>query len=328
METLETRKSRIKIESGLEKMDGTHPELPVALEKDGKAKALAFFDIDETLLSLRSMTKHALSQLYPQEADKDELQRIDLLGNKLGHSYRGHDRLIEIYENGHKKWIDPERYWRERYLPNEKDIDGKDGVAHKRAAENAAKYAEIATKLIEEEYKSHPEKFEEIKLKPIFHLAELYQRLGIPMVLMTANPGKYANAIAKILGLADLFLDLATDEMMIGGGKERAMEHLIKGLESKGVKIARDRLIAVGDSIRGDVGTLRGVKGATGQKGVLVLHNRAALEKIQQQIKDDPSLRDIVENIDVDGIVLNEVPVNERGNPRFGGKSREFIARL
>ena len=320
---------RVQVESNLEGIDGTRKKISVLLEKDQKARALAFFDIDETLASLSFLAKPSIHKLFPQEKDADELQRVNLLGYKLGTSFREHDRLIEIYEGGHREWIDPEKYRKERYEPNKEDIDGEEGMAHKRAAESVAKYDVVAAQVTEEEYQQHPEKFEEVKIKPMLHLAELYQRLGMPMVLMTANPRQYALAVAKVLDLADMFIDIGTDETMKGGGKEKAMEYLIKVMESKGIKISLDRLIAVGDSIRGDVGSLAKVSGVTSPKGVLILHDQAAVEEIKKQIASDSALQELVSAIDTEAIALNAVPLDSKGKPHLGSAvRREFLTRL
>jgi phosphoglycolate phosphatase-like HAD superfamily hydrolase len=71
----------------------------------------------------------------------------------------------------------------------------------------------------------------------------------------TANAKVFVDKLAKYLKLSDIFLDIATDETMAGGGKELAIHHLISKLESKGITIPINHFIFVGDSIRGDIGT-------------------------------------------------------------------------
>ena len=181
-------------------------------------------------------------------------------------------------------------------------------------------------------YKQNPEEFEKSNVTPIFKLAQMYFRLGIPMVGFTANARVFVDKLAKYLKLSDIFLDIATDETMVGGGKEIAIHHLIDKLESKGIPIPKDRLIFVGDSLRGDIGTM-----LTAQKqnkeihghGILVLKNKDALIEIERQINADPKLRHIVDSIDVHGLVVSDVPLDEKGKPMFLSRFREqFLRKL
>ena len=110
------------------------------------------------------------------------------------------------------------------------------------------KYVMNYTKIIRAE-------FEKANIAPIFKLAQMYSRLGIPMVGFTANAKVLVDKLAKYLKLSDIFLDIATDETMQGGGKEVAIKYLIDELESKGIPIPKGRMIFVGDSLRGDIGT-------------------------------------------------------------------------
>ena len=119
---------------------------------------------------------------------------------------------------------------------------------------------------------------------------------------------------------------------MVGGGKEIAIHHLIGKLESKGIPIPFNRFIFVGDSLRGDIGTSLTAKGKnqgiSGQ-GILVLKDRNALLETEKQINADPNLRRIADNIDVHGLIVSEVPLDEKGNPMLLSRFREqFLKKL
>jgi hypothetical protein len=77
-------------------------------------------------------------------------------------------------------------------------------------------------------------------------------------------------------------------------------------------------MIFIGDSLRGDIGTSLTARekntGIFGQ-GILVLKDKNALIEIEKQINADSKLRKIVDNIDVYGFVVENVPLDEKGNP-------------
>jgi hypothetical protein len=138
--------------------------------------------------------------------------------------------------------------------------------------------------------------------------------------------------LAKYLKLSDIFIDIATDETMVGGGKEVAIKYLIDELESKGILIPKGRMIFVGDSLRGDIGTSLTARekneGIFGQ-GILVLKDKNSLLEIEKQINTDLELRHIADNIDVRGFVVDDVPLDEKGNPMLLSRFREkFLRKL
>ncbi|PJC49646.1 hypothetical protein CO033_00535 [Candidatus Nomurabacteria bacterium CG_4_9_14_0_2_um_filter_32_10] len=160
----------------------------------------------------------------------------------------------------------------------------------------------------------------------------MYARLGIPMVGFTANAKIFVEKLAKYLKLSDIFLDIATDETMAGGGKEIAIHYLISKLESKGIPMPEGRMIFVGDSLRGDIGTSLTAreknKGIFGQ-GILVLKDKNALIEIEKQINADPKLRDIADNINVNAFVVEDVPLDEEGNLMMLSRFRDqFLRKL
>jgi hypothetical protein len=127
-------------------------------------------------------------------------------------------------------------------------------------------------------------------------------------------------------------LDIATDEDMEGGGKEIAIDLLIKKLEAKGLSVPRRRLIFVGDSLRGDLGSSLikvGEKMNIRGTGVLVLKDKNAFLEIQKQINTDESLKRIAESMDIYGFVVSDVPLDERGKPLLLSRySKKFLRKL
>ncbi len=294
-------KKWISVPSELEGLDGKKKNIKVELMKDGQPRALAFFDIDGTLAHLEMVHGKAIAELFSDE-DPTELEQTYYRGFKLGNSFREFDRMRGIYvgidEVKHPEWKDPEIYLKERFIPHTKEIDESNNSAHNVAAAILKKYGEVAAQICDELYKKNPAEFEKANIAPIFKLAQMYSRLGIPMVGFTANAKVLVDKLAKYLKLSDIFLDIATDETMQGGGKEVAIKYLIDELESKGIPIPKGRMIFVGDSLRGDIGTSLTARennaGIFGQ-GILVLKDRDALLEIERQIDTDPKLRHIVQ---------------------------------
>lgn len=324
-------KKYTSVKSELEDVDGNKKDIKIKIMEDGKPRAMAFFDIDETLAHLDIIHGKAIAKLFPDE-DPKELEETYYKGFKLGNSYREFDRMRGIYIDGHNEWKDPEFYLNNRFIPNAKEIDEPGNEAHEIAARILKAYGEIAAQICDELYQKTPEEFKKSNIEPIFHLAKIYQRLGIPMVGFTANAKIFVEKLAKYLKLSDIFLDIATDETMAGGGKEIAIHYLINKLESKGISIPKDRLIFVGDSIRGDIGTSLTArlkdKEIHGQ-GILVLKDKGALIEIKKQISEDPELKSMVNSINIHGFVVDDVPSDEKGNPMLLSRFRDkFFEKL
>jgi hypothetical protein len=92
------------------------------------------------------------------------------------------------------------------------------------------------------------------------------------------------------------------------------------------------RMIFVGDSLRGDIGTSITAReknaGISGQ-GILVLEDNDALIEMEKQISANPELRHIADSIDVYGFVVGNVPLDERGDPMMLSRFREkFLKKL
>lgn len=320
----------VSVPSELEGLDGTKKDIKIELMEDGKPRALAFFDIDGTLVHLSGIHGKAIARLFPEQAAKDpaDLEETYYRGFKLGNSFREFDRMRGIYIDGHTEWKDPEVYLKERFFPNAKEIDEPGHMDHNIAAGILEEYGKVAADICDEIYQNNPEEFEKTNITPIFKLARMYAKLGIPMVGFTANARVLVEKLAKYLKLADLFLDITTDETMAGGGKEIAISYLLDNIKSKGIKIPHDRLIFVGDSLRGDIGTGISAEGMHKQ-GILVLKDKNELIEIERQINSDPKLRQIADSIDVSGLVVGDVPLDATGNPMLLSRFRDqFLKKL
>ncbi|MFA5840680.1 MAG: HAD family hydrolase [Candidatus Paceibacterota bacterium] len=320
----------ISVQSELEGLDGKK-DIKIELMEDGKPRAIAFFDIDGTLAHLSALHDKAIAKLFPDQ-EPVELEETYYKGFKLGNSFREFDRMRGIYIDGHTEWKDPEIYLKERFMPHAEEIDQPEHSAHNIAAAILKEYGEVAALLCDEMYQKNPEEFEKSNIAPIFKLAQIYARLGIPMVGFTANAKVLVDKLAKYLKLSDIFLDIATDETMVGGGKEIAIHTLIKKLELKGIPMPEGRMIFVGDSLRGDIGTSLTArnkdKGIFGQ-GILVLQDQNALIEAEKEINNDVNLRHIADNLDVYGFVTDDVPIDENGNPVLLARFRnQFIKKL
>lgn len=287
----------IFVESELTSVLGQKKTFRLELGDDGKTKACAFFDIDGTLADLRFLHEEAIRQLFP-EADPYELSEVYFAGFKLGNSFREFDRMHGIYREKRNEWKNPEVYRQERLLPKKEEIDRPGSELHTRAAEYAQCYSTAAAEVASRIHQRSPERFWEAKARPIFRLAEAYEKLAVPLSGITANGRDFALAVVKYIGLWELFLDVATDETTEGGGKEVGIAYLLKRFEGRGVPIARDRLIIVGDSLRGDVGSGTHLR-ELGAKvvGVLVLRDRDELKKIRGDIERDAELKSLTSRI-------------------------------
>jgi len=324
-------KKWISVQSELEDLVGEKKEIKLELMDDGKPRAMVFFDIDGTLAHLSIIHSKAIQELFPEE-DPKELEEIYFKGFKLGNSFREFDRMKGIYVDGKKEWKDPEFYFKNRFIPNQKEIDEPEHLAHNIADAILKEYGVIASRIADEIYKKTPEEFAKSNIQPIFILAKIYSQLGIPMVGFTANAKIFVDKLAKYLKLSDIFLDIATDETMAGGGKEIAIQYLIKKLESKGIHIPKDRLIFVGDSLRGDIGISIIAKNKNKEiygKGILVLENKEALIQIKKEISQNMELKKLVDSIDIYGFVVKDVPIGPDGEPMVISSFQEkFLEKL
>lgn len=323
-------KKWISVQSELESLDGNKKEIKIEFMEDGKPRAMAFFDIDGTLAHLDIIHGKAIAKLFPNEEPK-ELEETYYKGFKLGNSFREFDRMLGIYRDGHVEWKKSEIYIKERLIPSKSEIDEPGNDVHDRAADMLKEYGRVAGETADEIFKNSPEEFKKANIEPIFKLAQMYSRLGIPMVGFTANAKVFVEKLAKYLKLSEIFLDIATDETMAGGGKEIAIHHLIKMAEGKGIPVPKNNLIFVGDSIRGDIGT--GIlankedKEIHGQ-GILVMKDKKDLIEIKKQISENPDLYKLVNSMEINAL-MTDYTVDTEGKITLASYHRnDFLERL
>jgi phosphoglycolate phosphatase-like HAD superfamily hydrolase len=306
-------------------------KLAIRINEERVPETIAFFDIDQTLAHLEPIYREAIAGIFP-EVDKDELTETFVRGFKLGNSFREFDRMYHIYEKAAVSWKDPEIYIKERLNEARGLIDSPGNLAHTIAVEYIKAYGQQAAKIAEEKYKTHPEFFNLAKIGPLYKLLEIYKRSGFLMFGFTANTSYLVSRIAPYLGLDEYFLDIGTDEMMEGGGKEVAIERLLGVAQSQGFRLEGSELIFVGDSIRGDIGS--GVKFCQKDpgfkaKGILVLEDAKALLEMRHLVNTDPYINSIIRFFRVFGLVVSDVPVNQDGLPSLLAREMDkFLFRL
>lgn len=323
----------LKVNSNLLGLGGSHKEISITITEDGTPRAIAFFDIDKTLAELKNIHGQAIKALFKEVFDQEfsGIEEIYFKGFRLGNSFREFDRMNGIYADGYKEWIDPEIYIKERLDYKKEDIDSEGTDDHKIAKMYLDRYVEIASKIADETFIKNPKEFESSKIMPVMALAKFYKILGIPMFGMTANGKKFVETIAKYLGLADLFIDIATDEDMVGGGKEIIIPKLIKRLEDKGVKVSKEKLVIVGDSLSGDIGSGYRYKDDQNEifiKGILVLKNMDELDQIKKQIAGNNELKKIIQNTDTEAFVVENVKIDGNGVPSLFSSQLNFLFKL
>jgi phosphoglycolate phosphatase-like HAD superfamily hydrolase len=320
MEEVINKNKIIIIKSELEGIDGAHKEIPITIMEDGTPRAVAFFDIDQTLAELKEIHGKAIKILFKEFFDKDfeDIEKVYFLGFKLGNSFREFDRMDGIYNLGRKEWINPEVYKVERLYEKQKEIDSDGFYDHKIAKMYLDRYVVIASQVADELYKNNKEEYEKLKIKPVFALVKYYKALGVPMFGMTANGRVLVKTLAKYLGLSDFFIDISTDEDMEGGGKEIIIPKLIEKLEKKGVKVSKEKLVVIGDSLSGDIGSGYKYKN-NGEdiyiKGILVLKDMKEFEDVKKEIESNSKLRKIIENTDTEAFIVDNVEKDATGVP-------------
>ena len=315
------KNNRLTVASDIETFDEKPREIEVKLDSNGFPKAAAFFDIDGMLGTFGQFHGEAVKLLFPKIEDKEELARVFMRGLHLGTTYRVFHRMIGIYEEGKEEWKDPDNYskWLHENPERQKEVDGS-GPIHERAARFSMLHSTEYARLAEEKYRENPQVFEQIKNKPVFHLAKLYQRLGIPMSIMTTNDEPFARSICKCLGLADSFIAMACQKNFPKQSKEGAIDFLINRLKEKGIPIPKN-LIVVGDSLTGDIGS--GARFARGQKeysvkGVLITEE--SVRKAKERIENDSQLA----NMSVEVLNPEMVIIDKKGMSSLARYRREY----
>ena len=260
--------------------DENPPVIRVALASDGKVLHVNFWDLDKTLLYAEPMHCAAVERIYPNAAttvtDRKNLHKTYLAGFTLGNSFREWDRMRRIYEGGETHYKDAERYARD-FIGNDAmrckiDEPGHPEGWHERANEILQEYGKSALSMMAIDFQKNPDDFRKKIVKPEM-IAWLQQKSkqGEAHVFMTANQQHFARGLVRFSGLAEYGLLLASDETMVGGGKEIAIASLISELRKWGLEVHPARATAIGDSIMGDVGS--GAKAGLGQ-GIWVVERR------------------------------------------------------
>ncbi|HBA36852.1 TPA: hypothetical protein DCZ15_03180 [Candidatus Falkowbacteria bacterium] len=299
-----------RIESDVPSFENEKKEIEITLEPDGKPKALAFFDIDSTLGNFKDIHGKAIQELYPNH-DPEEVAQEFFKGQSLGTTYRVHDRLIKIFDDGLEEFKDVDRYMK-WFSEHVSEID-KEGGAHEKASAYSFKHSQLAAGMAENLYQKDPSYFEKAKIVPVFKLVKLYKRMGIPMTVMTANDKPFAESICKCLNLSDSFITLAYQQDFEGGGKDRAMEVLLDKIKEKNVPIP-EKLIVVGDSLNGDIGPGAAFQNRHNDFEVAgVLISDGNLEDDRLKIAENKDLK----NINVEVLDSSKVTEDAVGEPQI-----------
>lgn len=312
---------------------------PIRLKKaeDGKVPMTAFFDIDLTFLNLEELLYPKLRRLLWPNIDSSKVDEIHLGGFRLGTMFKEMYRMkmLNDFPEEYKKWENAEVYENEFLSADGKNINDPEDDYHKIATTELKRFDEIATQVAKEIYEQNPESYDKAKIGPIFQLAEEYKRLGIPMVGMTANPRGFILEILKYTGLADKFIECATDDD-VSGDKEHKMKWLIEKLEQDNIPVSYDRLEVIGDSITGDVGSgprfehlmskeRPGLKVKT--HGLLIVENELALSKARQKLANKPLLeKDLVGSTRAQALRWDKVKKSPHGTFNMTSRYRsEFL---
>ncbi|MEK7651839.1 MAG: HAD family hydrolase [Patescibacteria group bacterium] len=336
----------LTVKSELEDLNGENPDIDIELGSDGLPRAMAFFDIDKTFTHLQPVYMEAVPQLFPQEVDAVKLWKVYEAGFKLGTSWREFYRMYGIYVLGKKEWIDPEVYTEQFMKPHIGEIDNPGNEYYEIADSYLKKFDMLATAAIQRQYSENPAAFEETKIRPIFHLAKLYKRLKIPMFGMSANPRNFVRQASKVLGLSEYFIDCASDTD-VPGAKEYKIDYLIQKAKQKGIPIPYSKLIVVGDSISGDIGSgirfKKLAESTSGQghtnsadeisvHGLLVAADQGDVDSARAKIQQDADLAEMAESMNIQAIrtdLVEETTNNGRTSSLMAkGHQNKFLIDL
>ncbi len=318
---------RISIASSLEKSNGENESFSIKLEKDGKPKLVVFEDIDKTLLHLEPTYNEIRKNMWPEAVAKDgieEVSKVHLDGFRLGTMWRELYRMYGIYTLGKEEWKDSNVYT-EEFLSEGKEgenIDKPGDKYHEFSDELLRKFDDIAAETVEKQAKENPDFFNEAKIESTYKLNSLYKRLGVVVVGMSANPRKFINAICKYTGLSENFIDCATDTD-VSGTKEYKMQWLIDRLEKKGLSVPYDRLLVIGDSPLGDVGSasrfqklVKSEHPEVSASGIVIIESENDMDVAVEKLKD-------INDINIHTFDYTKVPKNKDGNPELFSKNRK-----
>lgn len=296
---------------------------------------VVFEDIDKTLLHIEPAYREIRKIMWPEEVKKeglDNFSKVHLDGFRLGTMWRELYRIYGIYHLGEEKWKDP-KFYKEDFLAAGKKgehIDEAGNELHELADELLQKFDTIAAGVVEKQAKENPELFESSKIAPMYKLNTLYKRLGIPVVGMTANPRKFIEALCKYTGLSEQFLDCATDTDVLKA-KEYKMLWLIERMKQNGLNIPYDKILVIGDSASGDVGSasrfqelIRQEHPEVSASGVLIVEGDEDIENALKVFDEEN-----IDDINIQAFNYRETPLDKRGDPQLFSKFRDkFLSKL
>ena len=328
---------RRHVTSPLKGPHGEHAEVMVAIGEDGKLRRVNFWDLDKTLVWAEEIHGPAVEELFSEVEDREELRHVYFAGFRLGNSYREWDRMIKIYHEGQAQHKDPSVYKAE-FIDNHQnraliDEPGHQENLHERANDTLQRFGAIAFRVTSERYEHDPEFFQSEKFLngPVYHLLRAKAHMGEVNMFMTANQKDFASALVRYSGLWKYGLGLATDETMAGGAKEIAIIKLIEELKQMGLEAADDRLVVIGDSISGDLGS--GLKVSQGDKdkkfaGILIVKDSDELRAFKNRLAKTPTDENeanelaqtnaILKGVDVTAVASDSVRKTKSGRYKLG----------
>lgn len=328
-------KKRENFTSALAKADGSHENFSIKLEKDGKPPLLVFEDIDKTLLHIEPTYKEIRKKMWPHEVEKEgleEFSKVHLDGFRLGTMWRELYRMHGIYQLGKEEWKNPDVYEKEFLAAGKpgEHVDDNGDEYHELADKLLQQFDAIAAEVVEQQAKENPQLFESSKIGPLYKLNAIYKKMGVPVVGMTANPRKFIEALCKYTGLSEQFLDCATDTDVLKA-KEYKMQWLAERLEKKGLPIPYDRLLVIGDSPKGDVGSASRFQKLEKEKhpevsasGILIVEGDADVEKAINVFSENN-----IDDINIQAFNYKKTPLDEKGDPQLYSKFRElFLSKI
>ena len=325
--------NRVNITGRLENSSNKQIDFSIKLESDGKPKLVVFEDIDKTLLHLEPTYNEIRKNMWPEAVEKDGIEavsKVHLDGFRLGTMWRELYRMYAIYTLGKVEWKDANIYAEEFLAPGKdgENIDTPGDIYHEQSDELLKKFDDIAEKTVEDQAKTNPNFFDDAKIKQTYKLNSLYKRLGVVVVGMSANPRKFINALCKYTGLADSFLDCATDTD-VSGTKEYKMQWLIKRLEEKGLSIPYDRLLVIGDSPLGDVGSASRFQKLVKHEHPEVSASGIVIIESDEEMKSAIDKLNETTDINIHTLDYTKVPENKDGDQELFSKGRdEFYKKI
>ncbi|MFA4818236.1 MAG: hypothetical protein WC621_00100 [Patescibacteria group bacterium] len=339
MEINKEKSESLLVKSHLQNLEGKNAEIRLARTAEGVVPLTAFFDIDLTFLNLEELLYPEVRRKLWPNIDSSKVDDIHLAGFRLGTMFKEMYRMKMLNDNPdddkYSTWADADYYEKDFLETEGQNINLPGDEYHEIAATELKRFDEMATQIARDIYKKDPESYDKAKIGPVFQLAEEYKRLGVPMVGMTANPRGFILEILKYTGLADKFIECATDDD-VPGDKEHKMKWLIEKLEQDNIPVSYNRLEVIGDSVTGDVGSgprfehlMAEVRPELDIKthGLLIVENESALSKARQKLATRPLLeKDLIGSARAQALRWDKVKKSPYGTFSMTSKYRsEFL---